>query len=120
MTTTITTGSLSFSPTLTLGWTAAQTTRNIMHNVIGKADPDVTLRPAQTRTGTLELFFALPATAELARTILATGTVFVITSTEATWLDGLRFVIAGDISATLEDETRAAWMLSADFQEVLP
>jgi hypothetical protein len=119
VTTIIVSGSLSFIPTLITSWRASQVSSNVLHPIIGRTFPDVTLKPAQARTGTLEMFFASGPAAESARTILSSGSVFVISSDETPWLDGLAFVLAGSIASSLSDASRLSWMLSADFQEVL-
>lgn len=117
--TTITTGVLSFTPELVTGWEAAQSSRNIIHNIIGRTDPDVTLKAATTRTGTLEMLFVSASEAETARDILANGAVFSISESE-TWINGFDFVLSGSISAALEDTTRNLWTITADFTEVIP
>lgn len=116
---TISSGVLSFSPTLITAWGTTQESRNVVHNIIGRTDPDVTLLKAATRTGTLEMLFTSATGAETARGILANGAVFTISDTE-TWLDGFDFVITGNLTAALEDTTRDLWTLSADFVEVIP
>lgn len=119
MTTTVSAGSLSFSPDLITGWSSEQESRNIIHAIIGRPTPDVTLKPAPARTGMIEMFFAVGAESFLARSILATGAVFTIISDETPWLDGLTFVLIGTLSATLNPESRTSWMLSTGFQEVI-
>jgi hypothetical protein len=119
MATTITAGSLSFTPDLFTGWQATQESRNVIHAIIGRTYPDVTLKPAQVRTGTLEMFFAVGSESFAARSILASGAVFTITSDETPWIDGLTFVLSGSILSALNDDSRSSWMLSADFQEVI-
>lgn len=115
---TIASGTLTFSPELITGWTAGQESRNVIHNIIGRPDPDVTLKPAGTRTGTLEMLFLTATAATTARDVLANGTIFTITDSES-WLNGLKFVMSGNISSALEDETRNMWTITADFTEVL-
>lgn len=116
---TITSGVLSFNPTLITAWETTQESRNVVHNIIGRTDPDVTLLKAATRTGTLEMLFTSATGAETARGILANGAVFTITDSEF-WLDGFDFVITGNLSAALEDTTRDLWTIRADFVEVIP
>lgn len=116
---TITSGSLSFSPVLITAWEVSQTSRNVIHTIIGRNDPDVTLKPATTRSGTLQLLFSTATAANTARSILANGTVFTISDSE-TWLNGLDFVMSGTISTALEDSTRNMWTIQADFTEVIP
>lgn len=119
MANTITDGTTVITPELILGWDASQSSRNIVHEIIGKASPDVTLKAAGLRTGTLELLFISAADALTARTMLAQALPFLIESDEA-FLDNFRFVVAGTISSALEDTTRNLWTISVDFQEVTP
>lgn len=119
MATTITTGTTVITPEIITGWDTSQTSRNVIHEIIGRQDPDVTLQPAATRTGTLEMVFTSASAAETARNAFVNGTTFLIES-DLTWLDGLTVVMNGTITATLEDVTRQLWTISADFQEVTP
>lgn len=116
---TITSGTLSFSPELITAWENSQESRNVIHVIIGRIDPDVTLHPAASRTGTLEMVFTDATSADTARGILTTGASFVISDSE-TWLDGFTFVMSGSISAALEDETRKLWTITADYTEIIP
>lgn len=116
---TVTSGTLSFSPELITAWGTTQTSRNVIHTIIGRTDPDVTLLKSSTRTGTLEMLFLSASAADIARGILANGAVFTISGSE-TWLNGFDFVLAGNLTAVLEDTTRNLWTLSADFVEVIP
>lgn len=116
---TITAGTLTFSPQLITAWETSQDSRNVVHAIIGRADPDVTLKPASTRTGTLEMLFLSASAANTARGILGAGAIFTISDSE-TWLDGFNFVMSGTISAALEDETRQLWSVTADYTEVIP
>ena len=95
--TTISSGTLTFTPELVTAWETSQTSRNVLHTIIGKADPDVTLKPSSTRSGTLEMLFLSASSANTARGILANGT----------------------ISTVLEDTTRNLWTISADYTEVI-
>lgn len=116
--TTITSGTLTFTPELVTAWETAQASRNVLHTIIGKSDPDVTLKPSSTRSGTLEMLFLSASAANTARGILANGTIFTISDSE-TWLNGFDFVMSGTISTVLEDTTRNLWTISADFTEVI-
>lgn len=117
MANTITDGTTVITPELILGWQASQPSRNVVHEIVGKSSPDVTLKPAGLRTGTLELLFLTSAEAETARTMFQSAQSFLIESDE-TWLDLFRFVVSGSISSALEDTTRNMWTITVDFQEV--
>ncbi len=51
MATTITAGASVITPLLVEGFEAARSGGAIVHTILGRANPDVTLRPAGTRTG---------------------------------------------------------------------
>ena len=119
MATTITTGSTVITPEIITAWDVSQETRNVIHDIIGRQDPDVTLQAAATRTGTLEMVFTSATDANTAREAFVNGTTFLIES-DLTWLDGLTVVMNGNISTALEDVTRNLWTISADFVEVTP
>ena len=118
MTTTIATGIHTTTPNLVKTWSSAQESRNVIHHIIGRSDPDITLKPAGLRTGTLELFYLTKTAAETARDVFAREGVFVIDSDDETWLDGFRFVVSGSITAALESADLTSWHISVDFQEV--
>lgn len=117
MATTITTGSTTITPLLVTGWQASQESRNIVHTIIGRSSPDVTLKTANMRTGTLEMLFGTAADADEARTLHVEAAVFTLTSSELSQVN-MAYVVAGSISSILEDETRRLWTISVDFQEV--
>ncbi len=117
MATTITTGANIISPDLILSWSSEQESRNIVHTIIGRSNPDVTLKPANLRTGTLELFFTTPEDAFECAALHAESATFLITSDE-TWIDGMLYVVDGSIGQVLEDTTRRYWQVNISFQEL--
>lgn len=119
MATIITSGDTTIEPLLVTGWEASQDSRNIIHTIIGRSTPDVTLKPAGLRSGTLELLFENATDADEARLLHADAVVFTLTSSELSQVD-MTYVVAGSISSVLEDETRRLWTISVDFQEVTP
>lgn len=88
---------------------------NIVHPILGRAEPDVTLRPANLRTGTLTMTFADEGASRIAEDAHATGAVFGILSDERPTVE-MSYVVAGAISRTLG--AAAVWTLTVDFQEV--
>lgn len=96
MTTTITNGNASVTPVLVVEYAHRRSTRSIVHDVIGDAIPDVTLRPAGTREGTLRAVCTDPADVTTLDAMLAAPAVITVTSDDEPRLDGLRFVVAGD------------------------
>lgn len=118
MSTTISTGSLTTSPDLVKNWASFQETRNVIHTVIGKSAPDVTLKPAAMKSGKLSLFYTSLDAAESARTLFTTAAVFTIYTTDAPWINGFNFVVNGSVSAIVEEIDLASWHLDIDYQEV--
>lgn len=117
MSTTITTGDTTITPTIITGWEASQDSRNVIHTIIGRPSPDVTLKPAALRSGTLEMVFETAADAEEARQLHTDAVVFTLTSTDQTTIN-MTYVVSGNIGSVLEDVTRNLWIITVDFQEI--
>lgn len=106
-------------PVVAGGWEATRPARSVVHEVLGRSDPDVTLRPAGTRRGTLRLVFAAEADAADASVVLGRGEVFTFADPDRGTL-GMSFVVAdGDVSLSLDDETRDVWIVLVPFVEVV-
>jgi len=105
------------TPEVIDGFESSRRVGNIMHNVLGVEDVDVTYRPAKLRTGTLRMVFASEADALEAELLHANGTEFDIASTERDAIV-MSYAVSGDITLTLDDATRDVWVLSVTFQEV--
>lgn len=119
MTTTITRGTTTVTPTLVLGYKSIRRAKNLIHVIIGRPDPDVTLKPAGLRTGKLELF-CLDLAAALAVEALHAGEgVCELEDTDLPALNML-YVASGEIELELDPETRARWVVRVDYQEVAP
>lgn len=120
MTTLIITPAGTFAPVLVEGYEASRSGGTLVHEIIGRADPDVTLRPAGMRTGKLTLLFADEAAAHAADGALSAG--IVVTLVDDARSIGMSFVIPNgqQITLTLDDTTRNHWHLSVPFQEVAP
>jgi len=112
-------GETIITPRLVLSYESSQESRNIEHTILGRSDPDITQRPAGTRTGTLELFFLDEADAEAARVAhTEVGTFSLVwperPSTEMTYVLG-----QGELVRTLDPETRARWIVQVPYREVI-
>lgn len=121
MPTTITQGANTIAPQEVLSVSSEQTAGNIVHPILGRANPDVTLRPAGMRTGSIEMGFSGPNSetdSAAARALLAAGGVFTMTSTDRATVN-MTFVASGRITRELEETTRNAWTISLDYQEVI-
>lgn len=123
MTTIITAGDLSITPTLLTGLSESSEGGAIVHPILGRAgDPDWTLRGAAPRTGRLELGFAgadAESASAAAVSALRTAAVFTLADTDRASY-GMRFVVpaGGRVERAIEDETRAAFIVTVDYAEV--
>lgn len=119
MPTTITTGASTITPTLVLGYSADREAQTIVHEILGSASPDVTLRPGKLRSGRLELGFqgaTSQANSKTAADLLSGAATFNLVSTDLTTIP-MPFVVQGTVTRELEDASRNAWIVSFDFQE---
>ena len=94
-----------------------QEARNVVHQVLGRPDPDITLRPAGLRAGVLTLTFRTAAAADDARRQHATGTVFTIAST-AVAVVNMSYVLTEKL--TTMQGAAGEWTVTVGFQEVSP
>jgi hypothetical protein len=89
---------------------------NIVHSILGVEAPDVTLRPAGLRTGTIALTFDTEAESALARTAHGLPEVFTLTVTGRSYLD-MTYVLGQ--SGILSYRTAAGrYVVEVGFQEV--
>lgn len=117
MPTTITYNTTTITPTLVVGWESAQDTRNVLHDVLGKSTPDVTLRAAKSRTGTLTTLWETAADAETCRALHENVGTFTLSSSELAQVD-MAYVVSGTITATLDQDNAETWIVTIDFTEV--
>lgn len=112
------------TPQLVDGWEASREVRNVVHTILNRPDPDVTLRASGLRSGRFRLLFPEQADALTAFAGLTDPHVFTITDPDVPAVD-MTFVVAepgGDAEATmtLDDETRSVWWVEVPFTEVIP
>lgn len=107
-----------YTPTLVLDYEESRTGGNVLHTVIGRPDPDVTLRAAGLKHGSLRLFFTSNATARACANDLAVAGVHYWEDVTAS-ID-FSFVVDGDVRLRAEDETGAVWVVEVEYQEVTP
>lgn len=117
--TTITHSTGVITPTVVDGYGAARTPRTILHPILGRADDDVTFRPASLQKGILSLVFAAEVAARSALSALALPQVLTLADPDISI--AMTFVVAeGDLMLELDDETRGVWILSVPFREIAP
>lgn len=117
MSSTISNGVTSVTPTLITSYEHRRAVRTLVHDVIGSAVPDVTMRPARTRSGTLTALCASREDATALDAMLASSSVLTVTSSDEARLDGLRLVVAdGEVTVRLEGQR--TWLVEWPYQEV--
>lgn len=119
MATTITHNSSTITPLLVLGWESAQDSRNVVHDILGSSMPDVTLRSARARTGTLRTLWETADQAEVCRALHSEVGTFTITTYDVS-LDSMTYVVSGAITAALDEDSSRLWTVEIDYQEVTP
>jgi hypothetical protein len=117
--TTISDGATTITPILVTGWESTRTAENVLHNIVGRSDHDVTYRPAGMRAGTLEcLCESLEAALQL-EALAAQPKRLTLTDPDHPSI-GMTFVPTADIRVTLDDETRKQATVAIDYQQVAP
>lgn len=117
MTTTITDGVTTITPILTLGYTSTREARNILHDIIGSAGYDVTLRAAGHRAGRLAFLVSTLTDALALEAMHAQPVTLHLEDDEHPGLN-MTYVTVGAIEVALDEESRARWVVTSGFQEV--
>lgn len=117
MSTTITDGTTSVTPVLVVAYEHSRSPRTIVHEVIGRPDPDVTLRAATSRSGALRAVLTDPDDVTALDAMLARPTVLSVSSTDEPRLNGLTFVVA-DREVLVRLEGQATWVVEWPYREV--
>ena len=117
--TTISDGTTTKTPLLVTGWNSTRTTGNVLHNVIDRADDEVTYRVAGLREGTLELLFPTLEAALDCEVFVAAAQKLTLTDPDHAVLN-MAFVAAGGIGVELDDETRIQAVVTIVFKQVKP
>ncbi|MBD8077698.1 hypothetical protein [Cellulosimicrobium arenosum] len=118
MSTTITDGTTVVIPTLVLDYSYEREARTIVHTVLDRSDPDITLRPVGLRTGTLTMFCLTRALAVDVEDIHRTFGLLTLTSDEEPTAD-MFYVATGRIGSSWDPEHNR-WTVTVDYAEVLP
>lgn len=109
------------APIVVDGYESQRTSGNVVHNIVGRSSPDVTLGPASLRTGTLELVFPDELDAKAAEDAHALPVAFTLSSDDRSTIEMYYVVNNNDrVRRALDDETREVWIVSVPFQEVAP
>jgi hypothetical protein len=117
--TTITNGTITITPDLVLGWDSAREARTVMHPVLARPDPDVTLRPSAVRTGRLQLWFTDQGDAVAAELAHAAATVWSLDAgPDAPDLPG--YVVSGPVTLHADGPDLNRWLVEVEYTEVVP
>lgn len=115
MSTTITHAGGTISASMA-AWDASAETRSIVHPILGRSDPDITLRPTGLRRGEFTLVFATGAAAAAAWTVLSDPQPLTLSNSGVIEV-AMQFVVAGgDLSHALS--SAGVWSLRVPFQEI--
>lgn len=120
VTTIITHSTGTVIPEVVNGYEASRPVETIVHKIIGRPDPDITLRPAGLRSGTLTLVFATGAAAASAEAALLFPQVLTLSDPDVPEV-GMSFIVGPEGQAstsTLDLDTQKVWLLELPFQEV--
>lgn len=104
------------TPLAIIGYEAKRTTRNVYHDVLG-GGTDVTLRPAEPRSGVLRMLYADEASARLAQDMFTRSELFTLDDPEFP-STRMTFALEGDLGIVLDPDTQIPWLISVGYQEV--
>ncbi|MGG7509438.1 hypothetical protein [Plantibacter sp. YIM 135249] len=115
---TISYGTTTITPDLLTIPDERHDSRNVIHEILDRSDPDVTLHAGATRAGVLELFFRSEADAAAAVTLHNKPGVFVLDYPgRPTW--AMRYVTTNAVDRAIDDSTRNHWTVKVPFRQVL-
>ncbi|PPG53420.1 hypothetical protein C5C41_06760 [Rathayibacter sp. AY1E9] len=97
-----------------IAWTVD--TRTIVHELLGNLSPDFTFRPRGLRRGTLTLVLPDKESADTAMSIHTQPGRIVL---DEPGVMNLRYRAVGELQLAQDPVSRKAWILTADFIEVL-
>jgi len=117
VTTTITSGTTTFTPILIRDYQSTQTSGNLIHELLG-GEVDVTLREASTRSGSLQLLFPDEATAQACRAAHASAAVFELHQTDATSVE-MTYVVDGRLEVAPDEEAENVWWVTVEYRELV-
>lgn len=105
------------TPLLVEGYSSSRASRNVFREVIGRDYPDVTLRPAGLRQGSIRFLFDSEEEAARCEDIHRTTNVLTFSDSEVPTIN-MDYVVNGNITRTLEVVEAGLWSVQVDFQEV--
>lgn len=111
----ITDGLTAIEDVIVLNFDTTRRSRTIVHEVLGSGTPDVTLRPLESRSGTLSLYSLTRATTTALEEMHRTG--LAITLSES-GVPAMRYVVSGGVRVNFLPEI-SRWTVDIDYREVI-
>jgi len=112
-------GSGSTTPTTILSpYEARAQSRSIVHDLIGGGIA-VSLVAPRPRAGVLDLLFETESDADAAFRLHFQETTFSLVESDHPSL-GMTYVVDGDLSIALDEQTLTVWIVSVSYQEIIP
>jgi redox-sensitive bicupin YhaK (pirin superfamily) len=107
------------TPLLVFPWSTTQQSPTILTDILGRANPHVSLAAARSREGTLELFYSSETNSNAARIMLARADTFTLAYPARPSL-AMVFVVHGDIEVQLDTTTSDHWVVRFQYRELQP
>ena len=117
--TSISDGTTTITPILVIDWDTERQAANVLHDVVGRVDDDVTYRPAGMRSGTLTCLCETLEHALQLEALAALPKKLTLTDPDHPSIN-MAFVASGRIRVALDDETREQATVAIDFKQVAP
>lgn len=108
----------TIEPLMLLEYEAEVVSNNVIHTIIGKGEPDVSLADDTTRQGTLHLFFETKEDAWAAFAALRDTSVWTLSDTDHDEI-GMDFTRRDNMKIRLDSTSRRRWILEMDYQEII-
>lgn len=118
---TITDGVTTITPHLVVEWRSTTPARSVVHPILDRPDPDVTLRTGGLRTGVLRLFFLEQADALAAVELHRQASPFALDAAPESPALSMTYVVApAGTDLVNHDPAGESWKVDVAYQEVAP
>lgn len=107
------------TPLAVNGYEGVSASQDVIHEILGGTGyPDVTLRFPLSPTGTLTYLFDNEADAKYCESMHTALAVFTLSDDDIETIDGMSYSRNGNVTLTLDDDTRSAWTVAVDYRVV--
>lgn len=118
LTSTLSTLNGSTVPLMLIQFAGARTAQHVIHEILGRSDPDVTFMPTQTRAGTLTFLYESLDAVAAARDLLALPGPVTLTQADMPALS-MTFVVTGDLEVAPDQQDPYLWTIAVPFREAV-